>query len=242
MDTHVGQILDALDATGLANDTVIIFHADHGWQLGEHAEWRKMTNFELATRVPLMISVPWLPQTHGKRTMAFAELVDIMPTVAELLDVPLMKNETIDGISLVPIFNGTAVKNQSYSQYPRCCTDPKRLWYKNDCDQQNRTNFTHMGYSIRTAAWRYSEWYEWNGQNLTAHWDRLIGQELYDESQQTSKTDFDSFENDNLAYNTQYKDIVAQLAAQLRQQFQHDGTVNLTLDNAIVASIAQRWR
>ena len=57
-DTMVGRVLDGLRAAGHAEDTVVVFHGDHGWQLGEHGEWCKQTHFELATRVPMIIRVP----------------------------------------------------------------------------------------------------------------------------------------------------------------------------------------
>jgi len=52
---------------------------DHGWQLGEMNEWRKMTNFELGVRDPLMIRTPWLPNSVGGRTPALVEAVDLFP-------------------------------------------------------------------------------------------------------------------------------------------------------------------
>ena len=54
--------------------------------------------------------------------------------------------------------------------------------YKNDCDDVNRTNFTHMGLSIRTPQYRFTRWYEWNGPELQPHWSHPIGDELYDHS------------------------------------------------------------
>uniref|UniRef100_A0A8C8SM78 Iduronate 2-sulfatase n=1 Tax=Pelusios castaneus TaxID=367368 RepID=A0A8C8SM78_9SAUR len=58
LDTQVGLLLSALDDDGLSNNTVVVFTADHGWSLGEHGEWAKYSNFDIATRVPLMFYVP----------------------------------------------------------------------------------------------------------------------------------------------------------------------------------------
>ena len=55
MDHEVGRVLHELEALGLRDSTVVVFWSDHGWQLGEHTEWAKHTNFEIATRVPLLI-------------------------------------------------------------------------------------------------------------------------------------------------------------------------------------------
>jgi iduronate 2-sulfatase len=65
MDDQIGLVMAALAATGFADTTIVSFWGDHGWQLGEHGEWCKHTNFELATRAPMMIRVPGL--TDGPR-------------------------------------------------------------------------------------------------------------------------------------------------------------------------------
>jgi iduronate 2-sulfatase len=76
-DAQIGRVLDGLATHGLEQETLTIFHADHGWQLGEHAEWCKQTLFELATRVPMMIRLPGGRgvASRGKRTRALVELV-----------------------------------------------------------------------------------------------------------------------------------------------------------------------
>ena len=64
-DSQAGRVLDALDATGQAERTLVAAWADHGWTLGEHAMYCKMANLELHTRVPFMLRVPWLPKAMG---------------------------------------------------------------------------------------------------------------------------------------------------------------------------------
>ena len=88
MDNLLGQLLDGLDASGAAGNTVVCFHSDHGWALGENNMFRKFGDTELTTRVPLVIAVPWLQATHGQRTSAFFELVDVFPTLVELAGLP----------------------------------------------------------------------------------------------------------------------------------------------------------
>lgn len=51
VDHLVGDLVQGLESNGLENDTIVVLHGDHGWQLGEHASWSKETNFELGTRV-----------------------------------------------------------------------------------------------------------------------------------------------------------------------------------------------
>ena len=66
-DRNVGAMLDELSALQLAERTLVALVGDHGWQLGEMDLWRKMSNFELAVRVPLLMRVPWRPASLGRR-------------------------------------------------------------------------------------------------------------------------------------------------------------------------------
>ena len=59
-DYAAGQVLQELDRLQLTNDTMVVLHSDHGWHLGEYAMWEKRTNWELGTRVPLIMRVPWI--------------------------------------------------------------------------------------------------------------------------------------------------------------------------------------
>ena len=86
--SQVGRVLDELDSLGYEKDTVVVISADHGWQLGEHGLWDKQTEFELATRVPLLIKVPWAAPSIGKRLDQFVELVDLHATLADLAGLP----------------------------------------------------------------------------------------------------------------------------------------------------------
>ena len=62
VDAQVGKVIDALESNGLADNTIVVLFGDHGYHLGEHGLWGKTTNFELDTRVPLMIRVPDMNQ------------------------------------------------------------------------------------------------------------------------------------------------------------------------------------
>ena len=117
-DSLVGQVIDALDSLGLANNTIISFWGDHGWQLGEHGEWSKHTNFEIATHAPMMVHIPSLTDA-GIATEELAEFVDLFPTLAEaegLSEIPLcpehssMINVCREGVSLIPLIQKTGVK------------------------------------------------------------------------------------------------------------------------------------
>jgi len=137
-DAQIGRVIGELDRLGLRDNTVIVLWGDHGWQLGEHGEWTKHTNFEIATRVPLIISAPGQKQV-GTRTEAFAEFVDIYPTLCDLCGLPMPNG--LEGTSLKPVLSDSKrqVKTAAFSQYPR--------------DKV-------MGHSIRTDRYRYTEWAE----------------------------------------------------------------------------------
>ena len=84
---HHLQVIEALYELDLANTTIISFWGDHGWQLGEHAEWCKHTNFEVATHAPMMMSIPGSTD-EGVVVEALTEFVDLFPTLAEAAGLP----------------------------------------------------------------------------------------------------------------------------------------------------------
>ena len=218
MDSLVGQVLDELDRLGFSNDTIVAFHGDHGYQLGEHNEWTKHTNFEVATRVPFMIRVPWRLASAGKRTSSLVELVDIFPTLAELAGLPPCE-ENLDGKSLVPLFDNQTqvVKTAALSQYPRC--GEYEQGHPGLCLFTPRNKFDYMGYSMRTDQYRYTEWVRWNGSELKPEWNDLVGRELYDH-RNDKENDFDAFENVNIA--DRDSAVVKELSKQLRMIFAKD--------------------
>jgi arylsulfatase A-like enzyme len=133
-DAQVGKVLETLETTGLAKDTVVVFTSDHGYHMGEHSHWQKTTLFENATRVPLIISSPDQRDKGGVVTSP-VEMVDIYPTLAELsgLEAP----DFLSGVSLAASMDNSSVKprESALSQYMQ-------------------------GYSIRTERFRYTEWGE----------------------------------------------------------------------------------
>ncbi|MCE2524829.1 MAG: sulfatase-like hydrolase/transferase [Acidimicrobiia bacterium] len=101
-DVSVGLILDAIDATGAAGDTVVIFTSDHGDQCGSHALRSKGPwNYEETMHIPLYVTVPGLTGA-GTRTEALTSHVDLTATVAELAGVDLSE-AGLPGRSLVPL-------------------------------------------------------------------------------------------------------------------------------------------
>lgn len=99
-DAQVGRLLSALDASGLADQTIVVLWSDHGWHLGEKNHWHKMTLWEEATRVPLIIVAPGVAAAGGKCASP-ASLIDLYPTLNELCGLPAVGG--LDGESLVPL-------------------------------------------------------------------------------------------------------------------------------------------
>lgn len=107
VDDKVGQLVQALEATGFLENTVIIFTSDHGEMLGERGMWYKMSFFEWAARVPLVFYAPGrLKPQHVKKNVS---LVDLLPTLVELGSETCSVHELsddLDGVSLVPFLRG----------------------------------------------------------------------------------------------------------------------------------------
>ncbi|MBN4053800.1 sulfatase [Haliea sp. AH-315-K21] len=99
-DAMVGELIDALDESGRADNTIIVLWADHGFHLGEKDSWGKMTFWDETTRVPFIVVAPGIT-TPGSRTDEVVSTQSIYATLAELAG--LDRPEWVDGSSLVPL-------------------------------------------------------------------------------------------------------------------------------------------
>ena len=188
MDAQVGRVLEALDRLKLREKTVVVFISDHGYHLGEHALWQKMSLFENSARVPMVISAPGMTG-NGKASGRTVELVDLHATLADLCGITVPET---DGKSLKPLL-----------------ADPNAKWEKPAITQVSRGTPTStgeqrpkgqpwfMGYSIRTERYRYTEW---DG--------GAKGVQLYD-------YDTDPGELKNLAKDPTHAELVKELKAKL---------------------------
>lgn len=100
VDAQVGKLLDALDASPNASNTVIVLWGDHGWHLGEKQHWGKWTGWERATHVPLIVAAPNIQPARCSQPVS---LLDLYPTLIELCRLPPIKE--LSGQSLVPLLN-----------------------------------------------------------------------------------------------------------------------------------------
>lgn len=188
VDAQIGKVLAALESNQLHDSTAIILWSDHGFHLGEQGLWTKANNFELATRVPLIVSAPGLSQS--RICDALVELVDLYPTLADVCKLPPVPG--LEGTSLLPLLSNplTPWKAAVFSQFPR--------------DFEKHRHSGHgdvMGYAMRTERYRYVEWREWESQEPVAR-------ELYDLASA-------KLESENLAEDSIHNDLISSLSERL---------------------------
>ncbi len=229
VDAQIGKMVAALEDAGVRDNTIIIVWGDHGWHLGDMGVWGKATNYEIATRVPLMIWTPDM-KTRGKRTEALVELVDMYPTLCELAGVPLPKH--LEGHSFAPLLDkpDQSWKKAAFSQYPNpalreWAANPlsqgmRETWFgplikeveariiDQQGDKWNRELFEQhlMGYTMRTDRYRLVVWRD--HRDSTAE---PIYVELFDHQTDPNETK-------NIA--TDKPDLVSKLTKQLNAGWQ----------------------
>ncbi len=140
VDAQVGRVLDSLERLGLAENTIVVFTSDHGYHLGEHGLWQKMSLFEESSRVPLIIAAPGVSARGGVAETPVG-LIDLYPTLAELCNVSSPEN--LQGQSLVSMLKDPRAKG--------------RGWTISQVSRGGRKN-RFFGYTLRTPRWRYTEW------------------------------------------------------------------------------------
>jgi arylsulfatase A-like enzyme len=167
-DAMLGRLLDALDKSRYADNTVVVLWSDHGWQLGEKEHWRKFALWENVLRCVLMIKAPkgtpGLPEgsRNGEACDRIVSLQDIYPTLNELCALPTRTD--IDGRSLVPLLK-----------------DPKRKW-----EYPAISSYDFGEFSVRMEDWRYTVYID-GSEELYDHskdpeeWTNLAENEQYAE-------------------------------------------------------------
>ena len=145
VDACLGQVLTALDQSGLADNTIVVLWGDHGWKLGDHGTWVKHTNFECDTRVPLIIRDPRV--RGGKSSNRLVELIDLYPTLCDLVGIPTPAH--CQGRSFRHLLDdpNAGHRYDAYSSYP--------AWQS-------------VGHSLRFGNYRYTEWHKDTGDEIVA--------------------------------------------------------------------------
>jgi iduronate 2-sulfatase len=153
MDAQVGHLLNCLEETGLAQNTIVVLWGDHGWHLGDHGMWCKHSNYEQAARIPLIVRVP--DKAAGQEAQGMVETVDIYPTLVELTGQTL--TEKIDGQSFAKALDEptASLRDHVIHVFPRGQI---------------------LGRAIRTDRYRLVQWKRFGADGNKAEW------ELYDYS------------------------------------------------------------
>lgn len=153
MDAQVGRLLDALDRLKIRDETIVIFLSDHGYNLGEHDSWSKTSLWEGSIRAPLIFSVPGeqYEEHYGTTNQTITELIDLYPTVTDLLGYSGSTPEILQGKSLADLLKGNSIPDQNHTAYT--------------------ISYGGEAASIRTDRWRYNRW----GDGIEAE-----NEELYD--------------------------------------------------------------
>jgi len=160
VDTQIGKLMEELKKEGLEKNTIVILWGDHGWHLGDHSMWNKHTDFEQATRSPMIIFDPRV----GKKIEISSptEFVDIYPTLCDMTGIKIP--EDLAGISLKPMVEGKKDRLKEYA-----------------ISEITRHDEDVIGYTLRNDRYRYTAWMN-NHPMLMKKFDakNLIGEELYD--------------------------------------------------------------
>ena len=218
VDAQIGKMINALDEAGLRENTIIIVWSDHGWHLGEMGIWGKATNYEIGTRVPLIIWTPDMKkEVRGSSTDALVELVDMYPTLSELAGLELPKH--LEGQSFVPLLSDPKQewKTAVFSQFPNPAL---REWAANPLSKGMRETYfgplieeqeakikkqvgskwdremfenNLMGYGMRTANYRLIVW-----KDYTKPESEPLFVELYDHVKDPTETKNVADENPEL--------------------------------------------
>ncbi|XP_052899267.1 iduronate 2-sulfatase [Anopheles moucheti] len=222
VDELIGQLLKDVDRSR----TIIALTADHGWALGEHGEWAKYSNYDVAVRVPLVINAPALQVRNDREKIEnVVELLDLYSTLVDLAGLPPLQvcdvkrphkaTTCTEGKSLLPLLLSNSseyIDRQewtAYSQYPRPGVYPSIF---PNSDEPKLKHIKIMGYSMRTERFRYTAWIRFNSANFKRDWSTIYGEELYDHS-------IDPQENMNLSDRTPLMTIKDSLRMKLKEKF-----------------------
>jgi arylsulfatase A-like enzyme len=161
-DAMLGRLLDGIEKSAYANNSIIVLWSDHGMHMGEKENWEKFTLWERSTRAPLFIKAPGVTK-GGSTTHVPVSMLDIFPTLVDLIGEKIP--EYCDGESLVPM-----LKNQSFAHKPALTSYEMKL-------ERGPAGFS--AHTIRTMRYRYIYYPLINFEELYDHendkneWDNI---------------------------------------------------------------------
>ena len=138
MDQQVGRLLDALDRLGIREETIVVFISDHGYNLGEHDCWSKVSLWEGSVRIPMIISNPGSKKKNGATCESITELIDLYPTLTELCGIHQNQPEILQGKSLADYIRGNSPEGTESIAYS--------------------VTYGGSAATIRSDRWRYTRW------------------------------------------------------------------------------------
>ena len=136
VDAQIGKVLDEYRRLGLDKNTIVVLWSDHGYHLGEHGMFCKNTNYEIATRSPLIVKVPDIPQP-GVRTQSLVETIDLYPTLSELCGLTAPGN--VEGKSMAALVQNPQAQGRDFA---------RSIHFMKG----------HNCKSLRTDRWRFTSW------------------------------------------------------------------------------------
>lgn len=159
IDAQVGYLINELKRMEIFDNTIIVVWGDHGWKLGEYGEWCKHTNYEIDTRIPVIVKTPGTSTGKGRVSEDIIETVDIYPTLCELAGLKIPGH--VQGTSFLKLLIDPEYhwEDVAFSQYPRT-------------RQQDGKTQHLMGTSMRTGDYRITQWKD-------RETGELVDQELY---------------------------------------------------------------
>lgn len=154
VDDHLQRVLDYLEASGLAQETLIIFTADHGDHLGDHGLGEKELFYEQAVRVPMIVvdPRPSADATRGSANMSMVEAVDILPTILDALGLPAAPH-VVEGRSLLPQLQG-----QTHTQWRDAVFSELDYAFRDARRELGRSVDECQAWMVRTERWKYVHW------------------------------------------------------------------------------------
>jgi len=180
--SYVDDLLGGLLAMVDFSNTIVVLTSDHSWSLGEHSEWSKYSNYEVALKVPLILYSPKAPQHKPNEITAIGELIDLFPTLVDVAGLPKLQKcdntaeyeeeESItctEGKSLIAAMTSSGLQQLlsgdefAFSQFPRPGAFPTKT---PDSDQPKLREIKIMGYSVRTRQFRYTAWIKYNNKKF----------------------------------------------------------------------------